>query len=45
MSPQEQIDDLENRVQFLVNYLNDLGHLENGEFCFPDGEIWEADKT
>lgn len=32
-----------NDIQFLINFLNSRGILEDGSFTFPDGETWEAE--
>lgn len=38
----EECADLAHKVQFLVDYMTDLGIAEDGVFCFPDGDIWHA---
>lgn len=37
-----RVVDLAAKVQFLVDYMNSEGLLEEGCFTFPDGETWWA---
>ena len=34
--------DLAAKVQFLINHLDATGQLPEHVFCFPDGDVWEA---
>ena len=36
----EDIQELANRVQHLVDLLDDRGFLDMGGFTFPDGHVW-----
>lgn len=37
------LQDARDRTQFLVNFMNRSGWLEDGTFTFPDGETWKPD--
>lgn len=39
----DQILELQSRINTLLNWAADEGHLEDGCFTFPDGETWWAD--
>jgi hypothetical protein len=36
------MQDALNKVQYLIDFMNKRGLLEEGGFCFPDGDIWYA---
>lgn len=40
----EEVQDLAAKVQFLVNWMDSHGHLEDGTFTFPDGDTREAQR-
>lgn len=33
---------LDSYVQYLVNYLDSIGALDDGSFTFPNGDTWES---
>jgi hypothetical protein len=39
----EKINDLHYKVQFLVDWMDSKGWLEDHCFCFNDGDIWYAE--
>lgn len=46
MTPEDEyISELEHRVQYLVDFLQKRGLLEDGTFTFPDGDTWWATDT
>lgn len=41
-TPAEELKTLSERVQLLIDYLDDAGNLPDHCFTFPDGESWHA---
>ena len=33
------------KLQYLVDYMDDCGYLDDGIFTFPDGDYWPSTKT
>ena len=40
LTPQDYIQDLQAKIQFLVDWIDGNGGLGDGGFSFPDGDFW-----
>lgn len=45
MPSQTLISNLTAKIQLLVNELEKRGLLPDGEYVFPDGDVWKAEDT
>lgn len=39
---QVRSEDLQTRLQYIINWAAKSGYLEDGTFTFPDGDTWEV---